>query len=451
MNRRLILLVVAAGIIAGTGCPPNAGPIASLEPMPWVEANGTNANSGFNAVHSPLATLDRQIWNASIGRLTQSSPTIGPDGTIWIANANGELVAINPDGSPHRRRSLDDFILASPAVNSATNEIFVVGEHTVAPNKFTSRVYRLDAGAALLNVSSEPLVSAAAPKLWDHYIFLPTSGELVVLDQASLAIVAHETTNSCFDIICGDSVLGDVFGTIVDCVINRGCPFTGQAESGPEESAGVAIIDSAAIVDDSSKPIVVAMSPQCAVGFRFDPTASHPLEIIWHQALVPVDCDFQTVRSTAPTVVAGGAAVVFGTEHGRVLELDTLTGQVLFDRQLSEPVQSAPVSNGLGPIYVVEQRHLATLNSSGAVISEVPLLGTGLTAALSLDHVYVGTSQGIHTFDTLPAQSSPFADVENGFGAFKIALAEDGTLYASSPTVDSENIVGGLLFAYRAP
>jgi len=452
----LLLLALAITILTATGCPPNMSPDNNFVPGPWTEANGNNENTGFNAVHSQFALPTLQKWNAPIGPLTYSAPVIGPDGVIWIACANGDLVGINPDGTPHRRRNLDDFIVASPAVNHATNEIFVVGQHAIAPGVFTSRVYRLDAGAGLLNVSSQNLRSAASPKLWGQFIFVPSSGQLTVLDQTSLTIVAQESTIPCFNLLCGDSVINDGFAYVFGCLFTLGAydacgDFTGHGAAGPQEYPAAAIIDAAAVVGNPNTPVVVVVSPVCACGFRFDPAAEHPLQLLWSRALVPVDCDFQSVRSTAPVAVSGGAAIVFGNEHGRVLELDTLTGAVLWDRHLQGPVQSAPVSNGLRQIYVVETEHLATFDSDGRIISEVPLIGTGLSAALSLDFVYVGTSAAIHTFDTLPNESSVHYPVQPpSFGASSIALAQDGTLYVSSPNGSAESH-GGALVAYEAP
>lgn len=450
MLKRTCLLVLAAVAFVGSSCPPQQGgssnPDNALVPRLWDQAYGNKQSTGFNAVHTQYALPALQKWTAPVGPSFSTFPVIGPDGVIWNTNSNGELVGVNPDGSPNLRRKLDDTIVTSAAINSDTYEIFVVGQHIIDPVNpdFSSRIYRLNSGVALLNVSSEPLKTGAAPKLWSNFLFLNSGGTLKVFDQTSLLLVGQVDTTTCFNLVCGSSditdAISDFFGTLADCITQGGCPFSARPVGEFPFEPSVAIFDQAAIVGDTNKPIIIALSPFCASAFRFYPAADgpgvfpafdHHFELLWSHALVDVDCDFKTVHSTSP-VALPGSAVVFGDENGRVLELDALTGDVLFERKLNEPIQCPPVS-GLRQIYVVESNHLATLDSNGVLISEVPLVGFGQGAALSLDFVYVATTNGLHTFGITPEQGFVFTPVQpaNPAAAY-IALGKDGTLYVSA-------------------
>ena len=68
-------------------------------------------------------------WRQQVGAVDLSAPVIGPDGVVWIANAQGEIIGFNTDGSLHARRKLDDEIVGTPAIDPATNEIYVLAQH----------------------------------------------------------------------------------------------------------------------------------------------------------------------------------------------------------------------------------------------------------------------------------------------------------------------------------
>src|SRR5262249_25575567 len=144
--------------------------------------------------------------SASTGPTYEQAPAIGPDGITWVTNYNGELVGINTDGSEHRRRKLDDSIISAPAINTDTNELFVIGEHVItSAGDYESHIYRLDAGAGLLSVSTEPLRTGASPKLWQNYLFIPSHGLLKVFDQTSLQFIGQANATPCFKLVCGST------------------------------------------------------------------------------------------------------------------------------------------------------------------------------------------------------------------------------------------------------
>jgi hypothetical protein len=108
---------------------------------------------------------------------------------------------------------------------------------------------------------------------------------------------------------------------------NTGFNFVHTPAAVPTAVAWTADVvgDASGVDGDTSKPIVVVVSPVCAYGFRFHPAGDAPgtidphFELLWSHALVEVDCDFKTVRSTSPVanaVFSQGASITFTAQEG---------------------------------------------------------------------------------------------------------------------------------------
>jgi hypothetical protein len=101
-------------------------------------------------------------------------------------------------------------------------------------------------------------------------------------------------------------------------------------------------------------------------------------------------------------------------------------------------VQAPPVGF-VRQIYVARFGSLSVLDSDGTPRSETPLQGFASMAALSLNHVYVVTSEGIHSFALDPAQPSTFDPLTTGLLPNAqlqagLAIGRDGTIYVSTPS-----------------
>jgi outer membrane protein assembly factor BamB len=64
------------------------------------------------------------LWQAEIGHGSQSSPALGPDGTIYVTSWRGELLAFHPDGNPRWRFRFGLQSVATPAVTSVGDVVF---------------------------------------------------------------------------------------------------------------------------------------------------------------------------------------------------------------------------------------------------------------------------------------------------------------------------------------
>jgi outer membrane protein assembly factor BamB len=459
MSRSIAVALLAMTALVNASCG------QSLRPAPWTQIHSDKTNAGFNAVHSALGGPQSKLWNAPIGRLSVSSPAVGPDGAVYIGNLAGEAVAVNPDGTERWRRLLGSSIVATPAVHMETGEILFVVQNPLTQTEYLSFVYRLSPAGKILAVSTEQnLFTTSAPKIWREFVFIQTGvrygqgretivagGYVYVFDRASLQLVA-KAAPSCGHPICGGSDFFEHLVEMLSCFVQLQIPehcraFEGRP--GPTHEPSVAIVDARNAVDDPDRPTVLAATGLCAVAMRFDPAAAFDqrLRQLWGEKLVG-DCD-DPVWCASPAVTAGAQAVfgeaTFRYDKGRVRSFDVRTGVQLWKRDLDEAVRWAPVAS-LRQIYVVTSDTLAVLDSDGTPLHEVPLQGIGHAAALSLEHVHVTTSAGIHTFRLDPQQGSSFdgtiADTGVTWPGRSVpALAQDGTLYVSTP--------GGSLHAYR--
>lgn len=465
MRKVWVLAGLTAIAAAGSSCPPNTGGNPGgvgaaddnlLEPRAWAYLQSDEEGTGFNAVHSTYALPPLKKWSVPVGELSFGSPVIGADGTIYIGNLAGEVVAVNPNGTEKWRTRLGLPIISTPAVDIVTGEIFVVTQFGQGDNTFVSFPYRLSAAGQPLasTPDSLPISTTASPKLWRDFFFLPSGNKLYVLDQETFALFAEANIGTCFNLVCGSGpdFGGWVIGAlrVFGCVVTLGladltdladiCPdlgFSVSLGSGAFVQPSVAIVDQASLVETPSQPIIVTATGQCVAAYRFHFGAADPalrLEYLWQHELVPVDCDFETVRSTTPAILSGGQVVV-GDDNGRVRSWDLLSGVELWKQELESPVQAPPVAF-LRQIYVVTADDLVVLDSDGDLMTKVPLRGTGQAAAMGLDFVYVTTTEGIHTVDLLGTEGFAFdGSVVNDrrFGQVGLALGTDGTVYVSTP------------------
>jgi outer membrane protein assembly factor BamB len=82
-----------------------------VESSPVVGADGTvylaasNPETGGGSVLA-LGADGKERWRYDVGSRLPFSPTLGPDGTLYVGARNGNLYALNPEGSLKWRASL---------------------------------------------------------------------------------------------------------------------------------------------------------------------------------------------------------------------------------------------------------------------------------------------------------------------------------------------------------
>ncbi|HWD40416.1 MAG TPA: PQQ-binding-like beta-propeller repeat protein [Fimbriimonas sp.] len=82
----------------------------------WPKFRGNAYNSGFSSIAGSNNGIEK--WSYDLGGNTWSSPALAPDGTIYIGNTSGDLVAIDPAGTKKWAFHTDGLVMSSPAVGS---------------------------------------------------------------------------------------------------------------------------------------------------------------------------------------------------------------------------------------------------------------------------------------------------------------------------------------------
>lgn len=132
---------------AGAPGEPDAAVRAPGSP-PFAMFGGDAHNRGRLA---GLAPQDKpaQIWSLTTGGPVVGSPTVGPDGTVFVGSHDGKLYAVAPDGAVRWTFATGDRIWSTPAV--AENGTVYIGsddDHLYAVNGATGEeVWRFRVGA----------------------------------------------------------------------------------------------------------------------------------------------------------------------------------------------------------------------------------------------------------------------------------------------------------------
>jgi outer membrane protein assembly factor BamB len=112
-----VMIIIGMLTLSSTGIPLPASAKSTAEPQ-WAMYRGDSRNTGL----SPYDASDNPgelAWSYTEHFDPISSPVIGKDGTIYIADRSMEFFAINKDGTKKWKRNLDgDWFAKAPAIDS---------------------------------------------------------------------------------------------------------------------------------------------------------------------------------------------------------------------------------------------------------------------------------------------------------------------------------------------
>ena len=104
---------------------------------------------------------------ATIGPLASgAAPVVGPDGTVYIGNLNGQVLAFHADGTPAWNRQLPagQWVTSSPVVG-ADGSVYVVAETRFLVDGETS-VYRYESTLHKFSAGGGWLYQTPFPQRW---------------------------------------------------------------------------------------------------------------------------------------------------------------------------------------------------------------------------------------------------------------------------------------------
>lgn len=462
-RRRFAGRILAAGLLTLLAASCGSGGLGDVaQPQLWLQLQGNMQGSGFNAVHTTLASPGYLKWAVDVGNMAHCSPVVDYFGNVWVANVAGELIQITPAGVA-KRVYVGGSIVSSPAVDD-DNRILVLSQYPTyqSDGSLRTRLHAYDPVRGFTALPYNPTFqSTASPKVWHNHVFVPSGNTLRVFDRWTLAVVEERTACS-QAIICGGGTWSDFFESVKHitlCIYTLGATdllgltdcygftLTPPGESIAEPS--VAIVDNPNITGNAYRPIVLMATSHCITAFNFNPVGTPKLSVRWQKQLLNVECTdeyWEGVRVTTPAVL-NTEQVVIGYGDGRVKSFHIDDGHLLWAYDVGAPVQAPPVA-ALRQIYVVSKYELIVLDSNGVETSRQPLAGYGGGASLSLDFVYVMATEGLHTF-SLDANSRLVPRTLDNtwlpgthFGFSVPAIGPDGTVYLATPN--------GVVVAYGA-
>lgn len=449
-----------------------AAATANFSYAAWTNAHGDSDNRGFANVATRPATFP--IRAVDVGQVAPgANPVTAPDGTVYIGNMAGKLIALHADGSPYWTRQLDPKhggIFTSPAVG-VDGSVYVVStsqytDHRtdVARTPHTdSYLHKFTPGGGwelpLLFPTISPFIdqggTTGPPNIWRangaEAIMVP-----VVYQRPGtldLRLIVFSTTGSVLDnqSVSKETWSTDVTGGPSDTEISiEQCIFIYHliCPAGFGPGPGV-------------PPLLDAGFPLPGVAIRPDPLGGTP-------QVVASGLHDTVVYSFLPQT--GLSEVTRGTEHaGRIIATPpvVLTGSLTavgvndvanensFFRLLRDAmfppvipgvssgfVTAAPTVLADGRLVIISREGTLTVLNGRAVTMQDTLRGASIaSAAASCAHLFVSSENELRTYDlsnmlvvaTLPLQKGGRHAPIIGPAGYVYAMTEFGLNVFQAP------------------
>jgi hypothetical protein len=154
--------------------------LAASSATAWQTAHGNPDNSGAVDIRTAPAKNPSRTLDVPGGIATGVVPVVAPDGSFYIGDRRGDLVAYNADGLPNWGQNLGNFqsIMTSAALG-ADGSVYVIGyakirDHTVSPaiTKHIAELHRFSSTGQLiwhvpLDVLASQSINPAVPDVLD--------------------------------------------------------------------------------------------------------------------------------------------------------------------------------------------------------------------------------------------------------------------------------------------
>jgi hypothetical protein len=449
MNLKQVLCTAALAVATGTGH------------AEWRYPHADAANTGFaKVVTAPAA---KTLRAATIGPLASgAAPVIGPDGTVYIGNLNGQVLAFHPDGTPAWSRQLPagQWVTSSPVVG-ADGSVYVVAETRFLVAGETS-VYRYESTLHKFSASGGWLYQAPFPQRWSGTkyssrgdanappnIWSSNGTEVVIVPAiygtpvyTSLRLIAFATSGA----VLGDTLVSE--------------PSPGTVTGGPSWqdlldllppygfhgiSVTVCTDTSVCLPDDTTWPlsnvaiwqsdkgeaptVMVSDAMQDLVGYTFDPAQGFTERFRVHDA--------NRTASSGPLIMPDGHTVVAasGAKSNRL----TFAGPNFTPKADSSGnlgvVAAVPTRLPDGRLIAVEHNGaLAGFSLANALSIHTDLPGASIAAAAaSCNLVYVATAGALTTLDITTLQ--PVSTLKwHGGGRSSPVISSAGYVYVAAAT-----------------
>ena len=418
----------------------------------WQTAHGDPDNSGAVDVRTVRAI--NPIATVVVGDMEPGAgPVVAPDGTVYVGNARGVLMAFRPDGTPYWSRDIGGFqsIMSSPVLGS-DGSVYLIGAATVRDHitdppttRHVLELHKFTVGGEWLwhtpipGAADRDLVVSAPPNILrvqgEDVILLPTAAgfsvRLTALSGGSGQPLAHEAVSSIVPKVTGGASWDDIICLLAAC-------FSVTIPIPPEQRlpAGLKRPFPAVAVytpKDGGTPLIfMSDGLDDLMGLAFTGAG--------FEERFRIHDEDRTLIST-PLAWPDGHAMIstLGDERAEVLYAGDGSSTIRAPGPLT---YTAPTSLGGSRHALVHSDGGVTIMSGVTILAQISLPGQSIaSAAASRNHLFVSTASALYTLDKQSMAQLAVFQWSNG-GVSQPVIGPQGHVYA---------IAHGILYVFRPP
>ncbi len=428
--------------------------LASADVAAWERPHADGTNSGHVNVQTKAA-LAGSVSIPDIGSFAAGvGPVAAPDGTVYLGNEQGKLMAFRADGTPYWSRDIapGESIAASPVIDSMGN-VYVIGiksvrDHTVTPTvtRLSSTLHKFTAGGGWLYQMPFPEhgtggATTAAPNIWRYNgaeaIVVPISYPNPLTGGYETRLIAFSTGGQ----VLADARVGVAVPTVTGgsdypewqvylcmlppflaCLTPSGFTVNASGKQIIQPTPTAAIFTYAG---GGTPFILVADGFQNVVGFTFDNTTLTEIFRVTES-----DESYHAFTST-PMVTPDGHTLVAAPEGLRFVGPNMVKVPTVRDVYTFGP----PTLLQNGKVAVVSGTGDLAILDGGTVETRIPLGSWSIASpASSNNQVFVSTADALFTFDAGTLQEVGRFDWVGG-GLNPPAIGPKGQVYAIASNI----------------
>ena len=394
-----------------------------------------------------------------------AGPVVGADGSVYLGTVEGTVIALHADGSAYWKRELPpashERIITAPALGS-DQSVYVVGVSSTgavrdhrggesrAAQTYHATLYRFtaDGGAPVGNSTPipdllpEPVPGAFGPR----FIGEPNVWRFGA-DEAVMVPVGYPTLHGAELHLLAFAPAGGVMADALVTRWNRNPDVTGTGLSETWDALQGHFAPAPVESNDSSTipGISIFVNPLGGTPFVSIPSVLEN-EIVSYSFCVGPSCSpapgfTEHVRAqpasqhllSAPLTLPDLHTVV-GTDDGAAFGGPSQTSVAPISG-VGAPIGATPTLAVDGSVVLITATGGVVVLRDHAISSRLQLSGKSMArAAASRTHVFVATSDGLHTLDA-GAQTELFTFPWVGGGGTAPAIGPDGRVYAMASNI----------------